>query len=197
MSVLTLTAAFVLVAAPEPTVTQAESADYATSSRHSLLFGHPVAREGFHLQVAFGLGGGPSNEGLFHAMEIGGSFDNGFTLALLHTFVQNKGVLGPERGPDLLGGWMAQLKIPIFYPEFELKVAAGLGGLHDQSDGIKLIGGFGWSYGIDLHLPWYENSGLTLGFSVIQVVVESGHYLAVASGLGYMEKGTGTFLPRS
>ncbi len=185
MWVFALSAAFVLAASPEPALTLAEPANYATSSRHSLLFGHPVAREGFHFQLAFGLGGGPSNEGLFHAMEIGGSFSNGFTLALLHTFVQNKGVLGPERGPDLLGGWMAQLKIPILYPKFELKVAAGLGGLHDQSDGIKLIGGFGWSYGIDLHLPWQENSGLTLGFSVIQVLMESGHYLAVATGLGY------------
>lgn len=178
--------ALLLVAAP-PAAEAAPPApaDYATASRRSWLFDHPVDRSGFHFQIAFGLGGGPNNEGLFHAMEIGGTFESGVTLALLHTFVQNKGILGPEHGPDLLGGWMAEVKVPLFIPELDLKAAAGLGGLHDQSDGIRLIPGFGWSYGIDVHLPFFQSSGLTLGFQIVQVVVESGHYLAASSSLGY------------
>jgi len=161
------------------------SAPYPTSSRQSLLFDHPVERDGFHFQVAFGLGGGPDNEGLFHAMEVGGTFDSGVTIGLLHTFVQNKGVIGPERGPDLLGGWMFEAKIPLFWPELELKAAAGLGGLHDQRDGIAFIPGFGWFYGVDFHLPFYETAGATLGLQVVHVMVESGHYFAGAFSVGY------------
>lgn len=158
---------------------------FATASNQSLFFDHPVVRRGFHFQVAFGFGGGPDNEGLFHAMEVGGTFDNGLTVGLLHTFVQNKGVIGPERGPDLLGGWMLELKVPLFYPEFDLKLAAGLGGLHDQSDGIRFLPGLGWSYGLDVHLPFFDDSGLTIGFSMIQVVVDGTHYLSAATSLGY------------
>jgi hypothetical protein len=163
----------------------AEPGDFATAARRSLLFDRPVERGGFHFQVAFGVGGGTANEGLFHAMEVGGTFDNGMTFALLHTFVQNKGVLGPERGPDLLGGWMLELKVPLFVPDLDLKIAAGLGGLHDQSDGIRLIPGFGWSYGVDLHLILLPSSGLTVGLQVVQVAVESGHHWAAATSLGY------------
>lgn len=163
----------------------ATAPDYATASRQSALFDHPVERDGFHFQIAFGLGGGPDNEGLFHAMEVGGTFDNGVTLALLHTFVQNEGIIGRRHGPDLLGGWMAEVKVPLFIPEVELKVALGLGGLHDQSDGIRLIPGVGWFYGVDVHLPWFPTSGPTLGLQAMQVVVEDGHHFAAAASLGY------------
>lgn len=163
----------------------APGSDYATASRRSLVFDHPVERDGLHFQVTFGLGGGPDNEGLFHTMEVGGSFDNGVTLALLHTFVQNAGVLGPERGPDLLGGWMAEVKLPLGVPEIELKLAAGLGGLHDQSDGIEFIPGFGWVYGLDLHLPFYATSGATLALQMTHVVVDAGHFFAAGVGIGY------------
>lgn len=170
---------------------------YATASRSSLLFDHEVERAGFHFQVAFGVGGGARNEGLFHAMELGGTFDNGLTLALLHTFVQSKGVLGADRvpvisgaapegsGPDLLGGWMLELKAPILVPEVELKLAAGFGGLHDQREGIAAIPGFGWFYGVDFHLPFYATSGATLGAQVMHVLVDTGHYWAFGVGVGY------------
>ncbi len=179
-----------LTCAAEPTAqaTQATEADqpvqHATWNSRSLIFGHPVERDGFHFHVSFGLGGGPDNEGLFHAMEIGGTFDNGVVLGLLHTFVQNKDMLGPDRGPDLIGGWMAQVKVPVFAPEFEAKFAAGFGGLHDQSDGIRVVPGFGISYGLDFHLPFFRASGLTLNLTLMHVWVPT-HYFSAAAGLGY------------
>src|SRR5439155_20488381 len=99
--------------APEP------EPHYPFSSNRSLIFGHIVERDYIHFQIVFGLGGGPDNEGLFHAMELGWTLPGGWTIALLHTFVQNKGILGPDRGPfgvhnpDLIGGWMAEVKFPI------------------------------------------------------------------------------------
>ncbi len=157
---------------------------HVTWNSRSLIFGHPVERDGFHFHVSFGLGGGPENEGVFHAMEIGGTFKNGLTLALLHTFVQNKGVIGPDRGPHLIGGWMPELKIPFFFPEIELKVAAGFGGLHDQTNGIRVVPGFAWAYGVDFHLPIFRGSGPTVGVTLIHAVV-SQHYFTAGVGLGY------------
>lgn len=158
---------------------------YTLSSNDSILFGTPVERDGFHFQVMFGLGGGPDIDGLHHAMEIGGTLENGWTIALLHTFVQNKGILGPERGPDLMGGWMAELKAPIFFPEIEAKIAFGFGGLHDQSDGIVPMGGVGWAYGVDFHIPVYPTSGITIGFTAVQVIVQERHYFSASLGTGY------------
>jgi hypothetical protein len=157
---------------------------YPWASSRSLFFGHVVERSGFHVQVAFGVGGGPENEGLFHAMEVGGTFQNGVTLALLHTFTQNKGIIGPERGPDLIGGWMAEVKAPLFFPEFVVKLAAGLGGLHDQSDGIRAIPGFGLAWGFDVHVPFFRTSGLTVGVTGIHAWVPA-HYFTCGVGLGY------------
>lgn len=157
---------------------------HATWSERSLLFNRPISREGFHLQILFGLGGGPENEGLFHAMELGGTLPNGVTLAMLHTFVQNRGILGPERGPDLVGGWLAEVKVPVLFPELEVKFALGLGGLHDQSNGLRAIPGFGWAYGVDLHLPFYRRMGLTLGLTFIHALVPQ-HYMTVGVGLGF------------
>jgi hypothetical protein len=150
------------------------------------LFRDKVDRSGFHFSFTFGVGGGPDSFGLSHTMEIGGTFDNGWTLALLHTFIQNKGIgPTPEGGPDLFGGWMPELKIPIFFPELEFKVGIGLGGVHDQSDGIRLIGGLGWAYGVDLHYPFFETSGMTLALTFIQVVVEGRHHFGASLGVGY------------
>jgi len=153
--------------------------------QHQGLFGRPVIRDAFHFQVAFGLGGGPDTAGVFHAMEVGGTFKNGWTLALLHTFIQNKDVFAPNDGPDLIGGWMAELKVPLLWPELVAKVATGLGGTHDQSDGIKAFVGWGAAYGLDLHLPLFARSGLTLVTTGFNILVQGQHHFGAAAGLGY------------
>ncbi len=167
-------------------VEQEDETDYPFAKRRSLLFKHPVHRDGFHFQVMFGVGGGvPNTDGLHHAMEVGGTFKNGFTLALLHTFVQNKGFIGKDKGPDLMGGWMVELKFPVGFPEFELKFAIGLGGLHDQSNGLRAIPGVGWAYGIDFHLPFFRRSGATVGLTFVHSFVGLDHYFTASVGAGY------------
>ncbi len=151
----------------------------------SELFGRPVVRDGFHFQIAFGVGGGPDTAGVFHAMEVGGTFKNGWTLALLHTFIQNKDVFSANDGPDLIGGWMAELKVPVIWPELVAKVAMGLGGTHDQSDGIEAFWGWGAAYGLDLHLPLLARSGLTLVSTGFNIIVQGKHHFGASLGLGY------------
>lgn len=137
-----LSAVLVLVSAA-PVFTQ-----HATWNDRSLLFGAPIQRDGIHLQLVLGLGAGVRHEGLFHALEVGATLDNGVTLAVLQTAVQNKGVLGPDRGADLIGGWMFEIKVPVFFPELELNLAAGLGAVFDESrPALVVIPGFGWAYG--------------------------------------------------
>lgn len=173
-------------AASLTTTDEAPSKPYPLARRNSVMFNHPVERDGFHFQIQFGIGGGPDSDGVFHAMEIGGTLPgSGVTLGLLHTFVQNKGVIGRERGPDLIGGWMAQVKFPIIIPELELKFALGLGGLHDQSDGIRAISGVGWSYGIDFHFPFFRRSGATIGVTFTHAFVGLDHYFTASVGTGY------------
>jgi hypothetical protein len=158
---------------------------HATWNNRSVVFGTPIERDCLHLQLVVGLGGGRNNEGLFHAVELGVTFNNGLTLAVLQTAVQNRGILGPDRGPDLIGGWMLELKVPVFAPELELKVAAGLGGVLDEAPPRPhLIAGFGWAYGLDLHLPVFTSSGPTLGLTFIHALVPA-HYFTVGIGAGY------------
>lgn len=144
-----------------------------------------VWRGGFHLQIAFGLGGGLDTEGLHHNMEIGGTFRNGITLALLHTFVQNKGLLRDKGGPDLVGGWLAEIKVPIGRPEVVGKFAIGPGGLHDQSNGIQALLGPCVAWGVDLHLPVSRRSGPTIGLTAVHTVVDGVGYHTVSLGVGY------------
>jgi hypothetical protein len=159
---------------------------YAFSSNRSLIFGHIVYRDGFHFHISFGVGGGPDTSGLFHAAELGWNFGGGFVFGILHTFVQNKGIIGPDSGPDLVGGWMLQVKFPVFFPEFELKVALGFGGLHDQSHGIVAIPGVGWSYGIDFHLPFLRFGGMTLNTTFTHAFLDrGGKYFTAGAGLGW------------
>jgi hypothetical protein len=158
---------------------------HPTWNERSLLFGTTVERDQLHAQVLVGVGGGPRNEGLFHALELGYTFSSGVTLGLLQTAVQNKGVLGPDRGPDLLGGWLAEVKVPLFFPELEVKVAAGLGGLLDEARPAPLlITGFGWAYGVDLHVPLFASSGATIGVTFLHALVPA-HYFTVGVGVGY------------
>ncbi len=145
----------------------------------------PVLRDGFHFQVAFGMGGGPDSSGVFHAMEIGGTFPNGWTLALLHTFIQNKGVLAEHGGPDLFGGWMPELKIPLGYDDLVAKVAAGPGGIHIQDDGIDAVLGLAWLYGVDFHIPFFPTSGLSLGLQMLHAHVDGKHHMGLSTSLGY------------
>jgi len=144
-----------------------------------------VFRGGFHFSITFGIGGGPDSVGLSHTMEIGGTLPNGITIAMLHTFVQNKGIWGDKGGPDLIGGWMLEGKIPLGRPEFVGKFAMGLGGLHDQSDGIRAIPGFGFAYGVDFHLPVTKRTGPTLAFTGLTTFVQGKTYATWSAGLGY------------
>jgi hypothetical protein len=158
---------------------------HTTWNNRSLLFGTPVERDGLHAQLVVGLGGGANNEGLFHALEVGVTFSNGLTLAALQTGVQNRGVLGPDRGADFIGGWLLELKVPVLVPELELKVAAGLGGLLDEGrSALRLIPGFGWAYGLDLHVPFFTSSGATVGVTFLHALVPA-HYFTVGVGVGY------------
>jgi hypothetical protein len=158
---------------------------HTTWNDRSLLFGTPIERDGVHLQLVVGLGGGPDNEGLFHALELGKTFDNGLTLAVLQTGVQNRGVLGPDRGADFIGGWLLELKVPVFFPELEFKVAAGLGGLLDEvRPGVHLIPGIGCAYGVDFHVPFFASSGATVGLTFLHALVPA-HYFTVGVGVGY------------
>ena len=150
------------------------------------LFDRPVEREGVHFHFGVGVGvGTPDIFGIHHTMELGGTFANGMTLALIHTFIQNKGVGNDNGGPDLIGGWMAELKVPLYFPELVAKIAFGLGGEHDQSDGIRAIAGVGWAYGLDLHFPVGPRHGPTLGLTIIHTVAESRHSFGVGLGLGW------------
>ncbi len=143
-----------------------------------------VRRGGFHFQILFGIGGGPDSEGLHHAMELGGTLNNGVTIALLHTFVQNKGFLRTKDGPDLIGGWLLEAKVPIARPEVVGKIAVGPGGLHDQSDGIKAILGVGVAWGVDFHLPVTKRFGPTLGITVMHAHAQGRSYVTGSVGLG-------------
>jgi hypothetical protein len=169
-----------LVLSAKPTFVQ-----HPTWSERSLLLGTRVERDVLHAQLVLGLGGGPRNEGLFMATELGVTFGNGLTLAVLVTALQNHGVLGPERGPDLLGGTMLEFKVPLFVPELELKAAAGLGGVLDEVRRVPVFSaGFGWAYGVDVHLPLFAASGPTLGLTLMHALVPA-HYFTVAVGVGY------------
>ena len=150
------------------------------------LRGRPSQRDGFHFQVAFGWGGGPTSHGLFHNMEIGGTFKNGWTLAYNHVFIQSGGFYKPEGEPDLFGGHLLLLKIPMFYSDLVGKIAVGVGGTHDQSDGIKAHLGIGALYGVDLHLPMTRYSGITVGLTLLHAAVKThGHHFGGALSLGY------------
>lgn len=150
------------------------------------IFGRAVQRDGVHFQVAFGWGGGTAGGGVFHNMELGGTFGNGQTLAYNHVFIQLRGFAQARGGSDLIGGHLLAWKLPLHFDDLVLKLAAGPGGTHDQSDGIKAHWGFAWAYGLDLDLALLGTSGLTLGLTGIHVVTGlEGHQAGWALSLGY------------
>jgi len=148
---------------------QTTGADCDRPTARKTLTGRPVIRDGFHFQVMFGFGGGPDSVGIFHAMEIGGTFRNGFTIELLHVFIQNDGIISDVGGPDLIGGWMPAVKFPLVFDDLIFKVGVGLGGIHIQEGGIKAKVGLGVAYGLDFHLPFFRRSGLTFSVTLLHV----------------------------
>ncbi len=148
--------------------------------------GRDVRRGGFHFQISFGFGGGPDTEGVFHAMEIGGTLRNGVTLGMIHTFIQNKGIARDKGGPDLIGGWLFEVKAPLGRPELVAKVAFGPGGIHHQEGGrIRAVWGPAWTYGLDVHLAVTGRSGPTLTVAGLHAIAEGQHHVGFAGALGY------------
>ena len=162
---------------------QAEGAPSITA--RDTIFGQPVDRGGVHFQISFGLGGGPDTVGVFHQMELGWTLDSGTTVGMIHSLIQNDGVFSNLGGPDLIGGWMLEVKVPVIYQDLVYKIAVGPGGTHDQSDGIHANWGVSWLYGIDLHYPIFRGSGPTLSLVALHAVAEGTHHFGVSLGLGY------------
>lgn len=145
---------------------------------------YPV-RGGFHFQLQLGWGYGPTSGGLFHNMEIGGTLRKSkTTIALDHTFIQSKGFAMPAGGEHLVGGWMFMVKQPVWNNRLVAKGAAGLGGIHDQTDGIKATAGLGISYGLDYDLPLFQTSGITLSLQFLHAFIPRHHFWG-ALGVGY------------
>lgn len=161
-----------------------EAARAAQLTTHAL-FDRPILRDGFHFQASFGVGVGPRILGLYHAMEIGWSV-SGYSISLLHTFLQNKGVFGSTRGgPDEIGGFMLQLKGPLYFEDLSWKFASGVGGTVDQSDGFHATAGFGVHYGVDVHVPIWQKFGPTLSLDAMNIVEGGHHYFGAGLGLGF------------
>ncbi|MCB9558272.1 MAG: hypothetical protein H6707_19300 [Deltaproteobacteria bacterium] len=159
----------------------------ATAASQRDLWGRPLLRDGWHVMVAFGWGGGPTSNGLMHSMEIGKSDrTTGATLAYNHLFILSDRLGKPANGSDMFGGHFLVLKLPLGSAGLVGKVGAGLGENVDLSDGFSARFGVGWTYGIDLHLALYPRSGLTLTALVVHAAtVDRGHQLGLALGLGY------------
>ncbi len=148
------------------------------------IFGRPLRFQGFHLHVSFGPGLGPDVSGLYHAMEIGYSFQ-GYSISFLHTFLQSKGVLWENPGgPDEIGGFMLQVRGPLYFEDLSWKFASGVGGTVDQSDGFHAQPGFGVHYGVDLHFPIWARFGPTLSLDAMNVYSQGHHHFGAGLALG-------------
>ncbi len=172
------------VAPERDSTTASVSPDEGVTPRPSL-FGGTVTRDGTHFQVAFGWGGGPDTEGLFHAMELGYTFESGWTLAYLHTFIQDEGVGQLLGGPDQVGGHLLELKMPVHYQELVVKIAVGMGDIDDLAESAEGGPGMSWAYGVDLHFPTAERSGITVGLISIHSTNKGSQRWGVALGGGY------------
>ncbi len=172
-------------AEPDPSTPSPPRALEPSGFGNETIFGRPLQREGFHFHVSFGVGSGPSIPGLYHAMEIGWSF-SGYTVALLHTFIQYKDVFGPSgTGPDEIGGFMAQVSGPLYFRDLTWKFAAGVGGTVDQPEGeFNANPGFGVHYGVDLHFPIWPKFGPTLSVAAMNVVERGNHHFGAGLALG-------------
>lgn len=150
------------------------------------IFGRPIVRNGFHFHASLGIGGGPDTAGLFHAMEIGWSF-NGLTVAFLHSIIQNKNELWTDKdGPDEIGGFYAQVQGPLYFEDLVWKFAAGVGGTVDQPDegGFYPHAGFGLNYGVDLHFPIWPRFGPSASIAAMNIFEGGQQYFGVGGALG-------------
>jgi hypothetical protein len=75
--------------------------------------------------------------------------------------------------------------MPVIWPELIYKIAAGPGGIHDQSDGITAHWGPSWLYGFDFHVPMFRRSGFTATLVALHAVALKTHHFGVSLGLGY------------
>ena len=137
------------------------------------LFERPLERRG-RFDLVFGLGGGNHVAGLFHSMTLGGTFRNEWSLSLMHTFLQNKGFFRKNSGPDLYGGWLPVVHVPLRPRELSVFFGLGPGGYHVQDHGIKLVFGFFYTAGLDLVFPVHRRTGPILRFSLTQAIVPKG-----------------------
>jgi hypothetical protein len=160
------------VAAPGTSEQDAAAARRRCEARDTL-FGRPLKRRG-RFDLVFGLGGGNHVGGLYHSMTIGGTFKNEWSLSLMHTFLQNKGFFRPNSGPDLYGGWIPVVHIPLRPRELSLYWGIGPGGYHIQDHGIKLSWGVFYSVGLDFVFPVQRRTGPILRFSLMQAIVPEG-----------------------
>ena len=166
-----------------PTAVRADDARCAEANEQArrsceardTLFKRPIKRRG-RFDLVFGLGGGNHADGLYHSMTIGGTFKNEWSLSLMHTFLQSKGFFKPDakRGPDLYGGWIPVVHVPLRPRELSLHFGLGPGGYHVQDDGIKLSWGVFYELGLDFILyPVHRRTGPILRFALMQAIVPS------------------------
>ena len=147
------------------------------------LFGGTVTRDGLHLQATFGWAVGADAQGLFHAMELGYTLDDGGTVTYLYTLLQSKGFGPPGGGPDRLEGHLLALKLPLHFPELVAKVAVGVEVIHGPGGHSEQ--GIGWLYGVDLHLPIGERSGFTVGVTANHATTKGYQHWSLAVAGGY------------
>ena len=114
------------------------------------------------------------------------AYPDGYSVSLLHTFLQNKGVFGTTwGGPDEIGGFMIQGRGPLYFEDLSWKFAAGVGGTVDQSDGFHANPGFGVHYGVDLHFPIWSRFGPTLSLDAMNVYTQGHHHFGAGLALGF------------
>jgi len=142
-----------------------------------------LERDGLHFQVAFGWGGGPTSTGLLHNMELGHTFDDGWTMAYQHIFLMR---LDEPTGRDTYGGHLLMWKVPVVHDTVVAKMAFGIGENVDQRDGFDAKFGAGHTFGLDLHYPVWPTSGVTLSSMVFQIyTVDVGYQMAAGTALAY------------
>lgn len=184
LSVSSTSALFAQDQAADPPKKSASNARSHGYPERPTIFGRPIRFQGFHFHFSFGPGLGPDVSGLYHAMEIGYSF-KGYSVSFLHTFLQSKGVFwnNPD-GPDEIGGFMIQARGPLYFEDLSWKLASGVGGTVDQSDGFHAKPGFGVHYGVDLHFPIWARFGPTLSLDGMNVYSQGHHHFGAGLALG-------------
>ncbi|MCC6750332.1 MAG: hypothetical protein IT371_21890 [Deltaproteobacteria bacterium] len=146
-----------------------------------------LPRSGFHLHLATGWGAGPSSGGVFHALEVGGTLSRApLTLGYAHVFVYSDGLTEGPSASDLFGGHFFFAKLRLWVPEVSAKAGLGLGENVDLVDGFRPRFGFGWYYGLELHVPVGRRTAITFGWTGLHAVtVDRGHQVAFVGSVGF------------